>query len=175
MAFTDGGRTIAGCGSRAVSPVTGRATCPVTYPGAGMHPIRAVYSGNASFGTSTSPALSQQVAYAVRLLYSTSTAHVSGSTVPIRVALLGAAGNNLSSRGIAVTVTGLTPSPAPGVAPTGAFTFEPRGPNGPSYLLNVRTLRFPPGTYTLSFTAGADPTTHTAPFVVKRQHPAASA
>jgi len=37
---------------------------------------------------------------------------------------------------------------------------------GARYLLVVLTFAYPPGTYTLSFMAGGDPTTHTATFVV---------
>ena len=36
----------------------------------------------------------------------------------------------------------------------------------PRHQLNVKTAGYPAGTYTLSFTADSDPTTHTAQFVV---------
>jgi len=85
--------------------------------------------------------------------------------VPVKLQLRSAAGTNLSAPGIKVTVTGLSPSPAPGKAPAGAFTFLTLD-QGPGYQLNIKTTGYPPGTYTLSFTAGADPTVHTAKFVI---------
>jgi hypothetical protein len=57
------------------------------------------------------------------------------------------------------------PSPAPGTPPSGSFTYQALG-QGPGYQLNVKTTNYPASTYTLSFTAGSDPTTHTAQFVV---------
>ena len=72
----------------------------------------------------------------------------------------------MSAAGIPVTVTGLSPSPAPGQAPAGPFTFV-RLHRGPGYRLNVKTTGYPAGTYTLSFKAGSDPTVHTAQFVIR--------
>ena len=57
-------------------------------------------------------------------------------------------------------------SPAPGTPPRGTFTFITFEPEGPGYQLNVKTTGYPPGSYTLSFTAGADPTVHTAKFAI---------
>jgi hypothetical protein len=89
-----------------------------------------------------------------------------GSTVPVKVQLVNAAGTNLSAAAAVVTVTGLSPSPAPGEAPTGTtFTFM-TFTQGPGYQVNVKTTGYPAGTYTLTCTAGADPTTHTVTFVV---------
>ena len=61
VGFTDGGTTISGCGSVAVSTTTGQATCSVTYSVASTHTIVATYSGDATFASSTSPPLSQTV------------------------------------------------------------------------------------------------------------------
>jgi hypothetical protein len=164
VAFTDGGTTITGCGTVAVSS-TGKATCQVTYNAVGTHTIAAAYSGDTAFGAS-SDTLTQQVAYKVQLLYDQAKAHNSGATVPVKLQLLDASGTNLSASGITVTVTGLSPSPAPGTAPSGTFTFLTLPDQGPGYQLDVKTTGYPAGTYTLSFTAGSDPTTHTATFVI---------
>ena len=165
-AFKEGSTTIAGCGWRSVDTSTGQATCQVTYTEPGAHSVTADYTGTASYAASTSAALSQQVAYKVRLLYSTTKPSKSGAVAPIKLQLLDAANNNLTASRIAVTVTGLSPSPAPGTPPSGAFTFLTLT-EGPGYQLNVKTTKYPPGTYTLFFTAGTDPTTHTAQFVIK--------
>ncbi len=87
VAFTDAGATIAGCGSVPVD-TTGTATCRVTYSSVGTHTITAAYSGDATFAASTSSSLTQQVAYAVKLLYNTAKAHKSGTTIPIQLQLL---------------------------------------------------------------------------------------
>ena len=61
VGFTDGGTTISGCGSVAVSTTTGKATCSVIYSAAGTHTIVATYSGDPKFASSTSAPLSQTV------------------------------------------------------------------------------------------------------------------
>jgi hypothetical protein len=137
----------------------------VTYTQPGTHSITAVYSGTAGFSTSTSSARSQSVAYAVRLLYNPAKPNKRGSTVPIKLQLLDAASRNVSSSAIVLTVTGLSPSPAPGAPPSGTFKYLPPK-QGLSYQFDVKTTKYPAGTYTLSFTAGTDPTTHTATFVL---------
>jgi hypothetical protein len=164
VGFSDGTTPISGCGSVTVSS-NGKATCQVTYTGVGSHAITAAYSGDATYAASTSTALTQRVAYKVQLQYSQTKASTSGSTVPVKIQLLNAAGTNLSAAGITVTVTGLTPSPTPGKAPTGTFTFMTLD-QGPGYQLNVKTVGYPKGTYTLSFIASGDPTTHTAQVVI---------
>jgi hypothetical protein len=165
VAFTEVGTAITGCGAVTVNTSTGKATCQVSYTSPGMHSITAAYSGDTAFAASTSAALTQQVAYKVQLLYSQTKANRSGATVPVKLQLLDASGTNLSASGTTVTVTGLSPSPAPGEAPTGTFTFMTLD-QGPGYQLNVKTTGYPAGTYTLSFTAGSDPTVHTAQFVI---------
>ena len=164
VAFADGGTPITGCGAVKVGS-TGTATCPVTYTAVGSHAITAAYSADATYAGSTSTALTQQVAYKVQLLYSQTSPNNSGASVPVKLQLLNAAGTNLSASGITFTVKGLSPSPAPGKAPTGTFTFMTLD-QGPGYQLNDKTTGYPAGTYTLSFTAGGDPTIHTAKFII---------
>ena len=144
---------------------TGTATCQVTYTAPGSHTITAAYAGDATYAASTSAALTQQVAYKVQLQYDSTKASNRGSTVQVKIQLWNAAGTNLSASGIKVTATGLSPSPAPGKAPAGTFTFLTLD-QGPGYQLNVKTTGYPAGTYTLSFTAGSDPTVHTTKFVI---------
>jgi hypothetical protein len=61
VAFTDNSTTITGCGSQPVDAATGKATCQVTYAGAGSHAIVATYSGDTSFQGSFSPQATIQV------------------------------------------------------------------------------------------------------------------
>jgi hypothetical protein len=164
VTFTDGGATIAGCGGLPVN--NGQATCTTSALAPGSHTITASYGGDPDFNASSGQ-LTQQAtaAYQVKLLYDPTKVNKSGSTVPVKLQLLNAVGANVSAAGITVTVTSLSPSPAPGKAPTGTFTFLTLD-QGPGYQLNVKTTGYPKGTYTLSFTAGSDPTVHTAQFVI---------
>jgi hypothetical protein len=57
--FRQAGAAIAGCSTQLVS--SGTATCTVTNLAAGGHWITAVYSGDSSYGSSTSPGLTQTV------------------------------------------------------------------------------------------------------------------
>jgi hypothetical protein len=46
VAFKDEGATISGCGAQPVNTSTGKATCEVTYEGAGVHHVKAAFSGS---------------------------------------------------------------------------------------------------------------------------------
>jgi hypothetical protein len=164
VAFTDSTAQVPGCGAQPVDNA-GTATCQVAYPSAGSHAITAAYSGDARRAASTSAALTQHVAYRMQLLGNPAASGISGPAVPVRVMLLDAAGTNVSGPGITVTVTGVSPSPSPGTAPHGTLTAVNLGLL-PCYQLNIDTAGYPAGSYTVSFAAGSDPTTHTAQFVV---------
>jgi hypothetical protein len=137
----------------------------VSYLAVGSCVIDASQAGDADYAAAPQVSQAIKVAYAVKLLYDPAKASKSGANVAVKLQLPDAAGSNLSAPGITVTVTGLSPSPAPGTAPRGTFTYLTLD-QGPGYQLNVKTTGYPAGTYTLSFTAGSDPTTHTAQFVV---------
>ncbi|MCB0860044.1 MAG: Ig-like domain repeat protein [Solirubrobacterales bacterium] len=53
VAFSDGGTTVAGCGSAALKP-GGQFTCSTSFPTAGTHEIFALYTGNSLFAGSVS-------------------------------------------------------------------------------------------------------------------------
>ena len=59
VAFNDGATAIAGCAAQTVTSNT--ATCAISTLTAGTHSITAIYSGDGSFNTSTSTAISQVV------------------------------------------------------------------------------------------------------------------
>ena len=164
VAFTDGTTPVRGCGAQPVDSA-GTATCQVVYPGAGAHAITAAYSGDTRHAASTSAALTQHVAYRMQLLGNRAASGTSGAAVSVRVMLLDAAGTNVSGPGITLTVTGVSPSPAPGTAPHGTLTVVNLG-LWPCYQLNTDTAGYPAGSYTVSFAADSDPTTHTVQFVV---------
>ena len=60
VAFTDNGTTIPGCNAQPLNGA-GVATCAETYGSPDSHNVLAVYSGTATYATSTSPALTQVV------------------------------------------------------------------------------------------------------------------
>jgi 6-phosphogluconolactonase (cycloisomerase 2 family) len=96
VAFSDGGATISGCGSVAVS--SGMAQCSVSYLGVGgsPHQVTAAYSGDASFAASNSIAFGQVV-----------------TPAPTSTSLSPTAGTVVS--GQQVTYTAVVSSPAAGI------------------------------------------------------------
>jgi hypothetical protein len=167
ISFSDNASPIAGCQALAVNTTTGTATCTVTYASVGSHSIVANYSGNFFYSGSTSSTLVQQVSYAIIVLYDQTKPNNGGANVAIKVRLQDASGTNVSSSSIVLTVTGLTPSPAPGTPPSGTFSFQALLDGGSGYLFNLKTTKYPAGTYTLSFTVTGDPVTHTVQFVIR--------
>ena len=59
VAFMDGTAPIPGCGAQAVAG--GVAQCTVSYAGAGVHMVSAVYGGDQDFAGSTSPSVAMTV------------------------------------------------------------------------------------------------------------------
>jgi hypothetical protein len=104
VAFMDGASAIAGCTAQTL--VAGTASCGVSYPGAGMHAITAVYGGDANFSASTSPLLTQTVNQ--------------GAT---STAVMSSANPSASGEGTTYTATVSTITPASGT-PTGTATFQ---------------------------------------------------
>ena len=109
VAFTDGGATIGGCGAQPVDTSTGTAACQVTYASPGAHSITADYSGDASFGPSTSAALTQTVNQAGTATVVTSSANPS-----------------VSGQSVTFTAT-VSPVPPGTGTPTGTVTFSDGG------------------------------------------------
>jgi hypothetical protein len=59
--FTDPGVTIPGCEAVPVDPSTGQASCTTSFTSPGDYQVQAVYSGDAAFGGSQSPVITQVV------------------------------------------------------------------------------------------------------------------
>lgn len=115
-------------------------------------------------------------AYNVCLLYDPTKAVKSGATIPIKLQLCDGTGNNVSSSVVTVHATSFTqvstlmsgPVQVAGNAnPNNDFRFDSTLGNTGGYILNFKTTGLATGTYSLKFTAGADPTTHSAPFQVR--------
>lgn len=112
---------------------------------------------------------SVKVTYATTILFDQVRPNRSGSTIPIRIQLFDAAGQNRSSSSIAVTLATRAITPAPGTAlqPSGAFTFIATTDRGPMYQYDLKATRFPRGTFTLTYTVAGDPVAHTVRFVIR--------
>jgi hypothetical protein len=111
------------------------------------------------------------VVYRICALYDTTTPKKAGSTIPIKLNLCDASGNNLSSEAIALHATSLTYL-------SGTVTGEPEDPGSsqpdnnfrftsPSYHFNLQTTGLASGSWTLNFTVGGDPTVYSTPFAIK--------
>ena len=111
--------------------------------------------------------------YNICPLYDANVAKKSGSAYPIKIQLCDSAGNNLSSPSIVVHAVGVTRTSTntPAVLddtgnanPDMDFRYDA---TLAGYVFNLSTKGYSTGTYTLSFAAGADPSTHSASFAVK--------
>jgi hypothetical protein len=103
VAFMDGASAIAGCSAQPVS--SGGATCSTSSLTVGSHSVTATYSGDATFLSSTSNALTQDV-------------HGQTTTAVL-------ANPNVSVTGQSVTITANVLVSAPGTgSPTGQVTFK---------------------------------------------------
>ena len=102
-------------------------------------------------------------------LFDESLERKTGSSVPIKVQLLDASGQNVSSPDVTVTLASpaLAPSPATASQPTGEFRFV-RDRKGDFYQYDLKTSRYATGTYTVFWQVQDDPVTHSVTFVLKR-------
>lgn len=119
--------------------------------------------------------LSGAGAYGVCPLYDQTRSVKSGATFPIKLYLCGASGSDLSSSAVVVHATGVflqstfvgEPEDAGNSNPDYDFRFDSTlGPAG-GYIFNLKTSGLGSGSYSLQFTAGADPNAHAVGFGVK--------
>lgn len=170
----DGSVTVGTAGPAAVSG--GTASASFFLPGTVLPQqlkINAEFSGGPTT-LSSSGTGDLNVGYAVCLLYDPTRMARSGSTIPIRLRLCDSSGINLSAEGVHVTATHISPAGDPGTIipvqdagrsnPGGLFRFDP---TLGGYIFNLDTSKLPQGTYLLYFTAGEDPSVHTAEFAVR--------
>lgn len=170
VTFKDGSTTLAS----GVALSGGMATFTTSSLSIGTHTITAVYSGDSNFngtgaGSSTATALTQQVQYAVCLLYDPTRAVKGGAIYPLKLMLCDVSGNDLSSPSIVVHATSVfmasaysgAPEAAGNANPDSDFRFDPTLGSSGGYIFNLSTNSLAGGTYGFTFTAGNDPTIHT--------------
>jgi hypothetical protein len=156
---------------------SGLATCTGTTPDGA--PIDTATVGAKTFnvqatdqaGNASTVTVTYTVGYGVCPLFDQTKAHKPGSTIPIKLRLCDASGNNLSSPDIAVTALGTVRLSdfAPGEVedsgnanPDDNFRFA-----DDRYTFNLKTTGLTTGTYLLVFKAGNAPTTHSVQFQIK--------
>ncbi len=163
---TDGGSGLATC----AGPVAAGSNFATAAVGAKTFTVNATDKvGNAS-----SQSVSYNVAYGACLLYDTTHANKSGSTIPIKFQLCDAAGNDVSSSAITVTALQVvmlstnassTVIDAGNANPDNNFRFDSTLGLTGGYIFNLQTTGLATGTYLLTFTVPGDPTTHSSELV----------
>jgi len=136
----------------------------------GSYSIAYYYAGDGNFN-SASGSGTLIVGYGIVASYDQTAVHQSGSTIPIKLKITDANGNNLSTAGTVVTAVGISlvsttvygPVEDSGNAnPDNNFRFT-----ADSYTYNLQTTGLTTGVYNLYFTVGSDPTVHTVQFQIK--------
>jgi hypothetical protein len=162
---SDGGSGVASCSGT----VPNGASVNTAVVGANTFTVNATDQA----GNSITSSASYTVAFNVCPLYDANLAKKSGSAYPIKLQLCDAVGQNLSSSSIVVHAVGVTQ-----VSSNTAAALDDTGNANPDfdfrydvvlggYIFNLSTNGYLTGTYTLNFTAGSDPTVHSALFAVK--------
>lgn len=170
ITFQDGANLLA------TVPVSagGQATFSSGSLAVGSHSLTASYVGDANF-RSSSGSLTQQVAYGICALYDQTRSVQAGAAFPIKLYLCDVGGSDVSSANVVlhatqvINVSGFSgPVDSPGDAnPDNDFRFDVTlGPSG-GCIFNLSTAGLASGTYSLQFTAGADPVPHSVNFGVK--------
>jgi hypothetical protein len=163
---TDGGSGLATC----AGPVASGSNFDTAAVGSKTFTVNA----SDAVGNTSAQSVNYNVGYGACLLYDTTHAAKSGSTIPIKFQLCDAAGNDASSSAIVVTAlqvvmmsTNASSSviDAGNANPDNNFRFDSTlGPTG-GYIFNLQTTGLATGTYVLTFTVTGDPTTHTSELV----------
>ncbi len=160
---SDGGSGVSNCAGTVASG------SPLNTASIGVQTF-AVQATDAAGNTANASAV-YTVGYGVCPQFDQTKAHKSGSTIPIKLQLCDANGNNLSSPNIAVTALGTLKLSdyAPGEV-------EDAGNSNPDdnfrltgdiYHFNLKTTGLPTGTYVLVFRAGNDALTRSVQFQIK--------
>jgi sugar lactone lactonase YvrE len=170
VTFQDGTTTL---GTASLNS-SGTATFTTSSLAVAAHQITATYNGDSGFFASNAN-LTENVSYCIRPLHYWTRSLNRGMTSPIELYLSDASGNDVSSSAVVLHATQMTgPSGFSSAPPASAevvnlgsdFRFEawmrPRG----GYIYTLETAGLAPGTYTLQFTAGSDPITHSVSFAV---------
>jgi hypothetical protein len=126
-------------------------------------------------GNPSSASASYTVSYGICQLYDSTKAAKSGSTIPLKLDLCDANGNDVSNPAIVVHAASMVQvstnastaiEDAGNSNPDSDFRFDSTLGTAGGYIFNLQTSGLAIGTYTLSFTAGTDPVPHSISFQV---------
>lgn len=163
VAFRDGATTFA---TAPLQP-NGTASASTTFAAAGQHPITAQYSGDANFGGSTSPTLTQNVQAVNHPPVAANDAYPVNEDTPLTVPAPGVLGNDSDPDGNPITAVKVG-DPAHGTVvlnANGSFTYTPTanysGSDAFSYEANDGTLNSAPATVTITVNFVNDPPSFT--------------
>jgi hypothetical protein len=162
----------ADCGGVAscIAPVASGSNIDTTSVGTKTFTVSA--TDNAS--NSTTQSVSYKVSYAVRVLFDQSRAVKSGSTIPIKVQLVDANGNNVSSPSVVVHAASMVQTSS-----SASVFLDDAGQANPDfdfrydsslggYIFNLKTTGYRTGSYLLYVNAGDDPIAHAVQFQVRQ-------
>jgi hypothetical protein len=155
---TDGG-TLTSC----AGPVANGAQVATGVAGAKIFAV----SARDAAGNTAAASVAYVVGYGLQELFAQTTLYRAGP-LPLRVTLQDAAGKNVSSAQIAVIVRRLTRVAGSGTPYSIDVNLQvPFDARSRTYGGDVRTSKLPGGTYTVEFTAGADPEVHRVTIRIK--------
>lgn len=167
---TDGGSGMASCSG----PVASGSNMDTASVGAKTFTVTASDSvGN----TATPQAVNYTVAYGIRVLFDQSRTAKSGSTIPIKIQIVDANGNNVSSPAVvlhAVSVAQTSSNASVVLDDAGEansdfdFRYDTSLGETGGYIFNLKTTGYSTGSYLLYFTVGGDPTSHSVQFQVRQ-------
>lgn len=164
----DGGSGVATC----AGSVPSGGTLDTSTAGARMFTV----SSTDAVGNSAMSSAAYTVRYAVCLLYDPEKSHKSGSTVPLKIQLCDAGGQNHSSGAVPVTATSvyMVSTNAPGTLedagnanPDFNFRYDATLGGDGGYIFNLKLTGYARGTYALTFSAGGDPVPYVLQFQVR--------
>ena len=117
------------------------------------------------------------IAYNICVLYDQTQVKKAGTTIPIKLQLCDANGANVSAPNIVVhavfvqMVSGVVPPVVPddsgNANPDNDFRFDGTIGTTGGYIFNLSTMGLTAGVWTLTFTAGSDPTLHSVQFLLR--------
>jgi len=147
-----------------INPATGQFAWSPTLAQAGIHNITVRVTDNGTPSLGDSETITVAVNFGVCVLYNQSATHKKGSTIPIKLNLCDAFGNNLSSLDLVVQATNITKLDN-SVSPFAAEDSGNANPDldfrfaGGSYIFNLSTKSsyFGQGTWTINFTVNGVP------------------
>jgi len=128
-------------------------------------------------GNYSTHSVSYKVTYGVRVIFDQSRAAKSGSTIPIKIQLIDANGNNVSSPAVVVhAISVIQTSRSASVLlddagqanPDFDFRYDSVLGSTGGYIFNLKTTGYGTGTYLLNYSIGGDPLTHTVQFQVRQ-------